>query len=342
MNKSGLVAIAITIATLVGGQALAQAPAGFVVQSLSGDLRLNTSQLAEGARGGQGTLTTGPGTQALLRFDDGMEVRLEEKSVLRLGNAAVELQAGAAEFKTGNQFALQTPQLSVAALEPSDFSVAVRDSTIVDVSRGAVRVSSTLGERVVREGATLAVPAAARSGGSDATSSSQVRRGWLGVSAGRSHIDGAATEHLIDTGSVDESSTGFKIFGGYQFHRYIGAEVAYVDLGKLSYEGSFAGVPVTGGKFKLNGIDVSALGIAPISERSMVFAKAGLFVWRAEASDTWGGTSFSSSTSGNDLSLGLGASYTTMGALALRAEIEDFRFAGQHARLLSLGLAYAF
>jgi len=147
---------------------------------------------------------------------------------------------------------------------------------------------------------------------------------------------------LIDTGSVDESSTGFKIFGGYQFHRYVGAEVAYVDLGKLSYEGSFAGVPVTGGKFKLNGIDVSALGIVPISGRSMAFAKAGMFIWSAEASDTWGSSAFSSKTSGQDLSLGLGASFTMTGALALRAEIEDFRFAGHHARLLSMGLAYAF
>ena len=342
MNKSVLVATAMTIAALAASHALAQTPAGFIVQSLSGDLRLNNSQLAEGARGAEGTLTTGPGTQALLRFDDGMEVRLKENSALRLGKT-VELQAGVAEFKTApDRFALHTPQASLAALEPSDFAVAVHDSTIVDVSRGAVRVSSTLGDRVVREGATLAVPAAARSEASDMASSPQMRRGWVGISAGRSHIDGAAAEKLIDSGSVDESSTGFKIFGSYQFHRYIGAEAAYVDLGKLSYEGSFAGVPVTGGKFKLSGIDLSALGIVPLSARSMVFAKAGLFVWRAEASDTWAGSAFSSNTSGNDLSLGLGASFTMTGALALRAEIEDFRFAGHHARLLSLGLAYGF
>src|SRR5213075_237290 len=159
---------------------------------------------------------------------------------------------------------------------------------------------------------------------------------------GRSHIDGAAAAKLIDAGSVNEEYKGYKVFGGYQLHRYIGAELAYVDLGKLLYAGSFGGVPVSDGKLKLSGFDVSVLGTLPISGRSMVFAKAGAFIWRAEAKDTYGGTAFSAKTTGRQPSLGLGASFAVTPPLAVRAEIERFKFGDHHAALVSAGLLYKF
>lgn len=69
-----------------------------------------------------------------------------------------------------------------------------------------------------------------------------------GGSIGQSDVDDEITNGLITSGSVDGKDIAFKIFGGYMFNRNFGVEGAYVDLGEVSYSGSFGGAPVTGGK----------------------------------------------------------------------------------------------
>src|SRR6185503_8167539 len=103
-------------------------------------------------------------------------------------------------------------------------------------------------------------------------------------------------------------STGFKVFGGWQFHRYLGVEAAFVDLGEAKYEGTFNGLPVTGGKLKVNGLNFAVVGRLPIGERFALFAKGGAFVWEAEAKDMTAGVSFTSKTDGTGASGGVGFS----------------------------------
>ena len=82
------------------------------------------------------------------------------------------------------------------------------------------------------------------------------------------------------------------------FNRHFGVELAYIDLGEVSYSGTFSGFPVTGGKVELSAFTVSALGVLPISEQFSVFGKVGLFKWEAEFSDTTGGVPFSGDDDG--------------------------------------------
>ena len=71
---------------------------------------------------------------------------------------------------------------------------------------------------------------------------------YIGGSVGQSNFDDSnAIPDLITSGNVDSKDTGYKIFGGYQFNQHFGLELAWVDLGKASYSGTFLGAPVTGG-----------------------------------------------------------------------------------------------
>jgi len=165
---------------------------------------------------------------------------------------------------------------------------------------------------------------------------------YMGASVGTTDADdGSVIPDLIDSGSVDGKDSGFKIFGGYAFTQSLALEFAYLDLGKISYSGTFGGLPVTGGQIETTAFNFSAVGTLPLNPSFSLFAKAGVLFWDAKARDTTGGTPFSASDDGSDLSLGLGATYHFNKNLGLRAEWEQFD-AGDGISLLSVGAVYKF
>ena len=165
---------------------------------------------------------------------------------------------------------------------------------------------------------------------------------YLGLSLGQSKLDESITEGLITSGTVDSKDTAFKLFGGYQFHRHVAIELAYVNLGEASYSGDFLGTPVTGGSVKASGFNVAGVGILPLTEEFSLFAKLGLFAWEAKASDTTGGVPFSATADGADVSFGLGASYAFTRQFSVRAEWERFKLESADADLISVGVLYRF
>ncbi|HSG75465.1 MAG TPA: outer membrane beta-barrel protein [Burkholderiales bacterium] len=146
---------------------------------------------------------------------------------------------------------------------------------------------------------------------------------------------------LITSGPVDGKDSGNKFFGGYQFSRNLGLELAYADLGKATYSGTFLGIPVTGGTAKTTGLNFSAVGTMPLNEKFELFGKIGLFAWESKASDVTGGLPFSGKADGSDLSFGFGATYNLTRNFGLRAEWEQFK-AVDNISLLSIGAAYKF
>jgi OmpA-OmpF porin, OOP family len=165
---------------------------------------------------------------------------------------------------------------------------------------------------------------------------------FIGASLGQSNVDHDIARGLITSGSVDGKDTAFKLFSGYMFGRHFGLEGAYVDLGDVSYSGSFSGTPVTGGKVELKGYNIAAMLSYPMSEEFSLFGKLGIFLWELRASDTTGGQPFSSSNRGRDVSFGLGAGYNLGRHLAVRAEWERFKLDDVGADLLSAGLVWRF
>jgi len=166
---------------------------------------------------------------------------------------------------------------------------------------------------------------------------------FVGGSIGQSDIGDEITSGLIDANrSVDGKDTAWKVFGGYMFNRNFGIEAAYVDLGEVSYSGSFGGAAVTGGKVEVNGFNIAALGSYPVTQEFSVFGKIGLFLWNAEASDTTGGVPFSAKNDGTDLSFGLGVGYSFTPNLGVRAEFERFEASDADANLISIGIVWRF
>lgn len=167
-------------------------------------------------------------------------------------------------------------------------------------------------------------------------------QGYLGISVGQSDIDEEITAGLITSGTVDGKDSAWKLFGGYLFTPNLGLEVAYVDLGEVSYSGSFFGSPVTGGTVEVNGFNVAALANLPISEQLSLFGKLGLFIWEATARDFTGGAPFSTKEDGSDISFGIGLGFNLTRNVAVRAEWERFEAAEADADLISVGLLWRF
>lgn len=170
-----------------------------------------------------------------------------------------------------------------------------------------------------------------------------------GFSVGQADVDESMViPALIDPGgNVDGKDGAFKLFGGYQFNRNVALEAAFVDLGDVSYSGNFTGTPpltgpVTGGRVQNSGLNLSAVGVLPLGQKFVLFAKAGMFLWYSEATDVTGGLATFSEEDGSDLSLGLGASVALGQRVSLRAEWERFDMSGVDVDLVTVGVAFRF
>lgn len=201
-------------------------------------------------------------------------------------------------------------------------------------------------------GGFLAVPASAAETG-----------GYFGVAAGQTKADLDEEEFNSDlaalglgaTTTADDTDTGFKIFGGYQFTRNFAIEGGYTNLGKARLDSviTSGGSGTVDGEWKGFSIDVAALGIIPLGDRFSFFGRAGVSIWTLDADVTVsgpGGTStISESESGVSPLLGIGAAYNITEKITIRAEYERHFDVGDENTtgtsdidLISLGVLFRF
>lgn len=143
--------------------------------------------------------------------------------------------------------------------------------------------------------------------------------GWYaGFGAGFSQME-------LSSGPVDISGSdfGYKLFGGYRFPRAflpwgvnVALQAAYVQPGDI-YDQS------VGSDFNLDidGIDLAAVGILPISRNWEFFGKAGAFL--ADTKVSADGIVLSNS-SDTELSLGIGFAWQTGTPFGVQVELENF------------------
>jgi len=163
---AGIVALALPLAAL----------AGAVVESLKGEVQAAGSPVTAGQKLVPPTaITTGPGAQAFLRFDDGMQIVLSENSLLRMidymftpsgvaDRAVFELLRGGARVVTGKvalnnpkQFFFRTPQTQLTVERPADFTVALVNPAYITVNTGSVLSSNGSGTVPLNAGSTSAI-----------------------------------------------------------------------------------------------------------------------------------------------------------------------------------------
>lgn len=124
------------------------------------------------------TVTTGPGGKVILRFDDGLQIAMNENSAIRIveykyrdaalaageDKAVFELVRGAARVVTGammersaDAFTMRGPQADIILREPADFSVALVNPMYLSVHQGIVVVSNQAGRLGLAQGATVSI-----------------------------------------------------------------------------------------------------------------------------------------------------------------------------------------
>jgi OmpA-OmpF porin, OOP family len=118
-------------------------------------------------------------------------------------------------------------------------------------------------------------------------------------------------------GGWDAGDTAFKIGGGYNFLKYFGAEVEWIDFGSPEKYG--LSVDITGWNF-------SGIGRWPVTDQFNLFAKLGVIMWDGDSSYRFDGTNLRGSGDGTDFSWGLGAGWNFTDHFTLNAEYQGFDF----------------
>ena len=161
--------------------------------------------------------------------------------------------------------------------------------------------------------------------------------GYLGASYGRTEVQltGAEKAAFNDLGfsEIDEVDQGFKVFGGYRFHRNFALEGFYADLGDAEFSNGAVTI-----KSATDGYGLSAVGLLPVTEQIDLFAKVGMFHWSVDATSN---VNISAGDDGTDGTYGIGAAYN-MKTVSLRAEFERFDIGGDDVDMISAGVQINF
>ena len=124
------------------------------------------------------TVSTGPGGKVILRFDDGMQVALNENTTVKIVEykfrdaslaakedlATLELSRGAVRVVTGlmverspKAFMLRGPQAELQVRDAADFSVALVNPMYLAVHQGIVVMSNQAGRLALAQGSTVQI-----------------------------------------------------------------------------------------------------------------------------------------------------------------------------------------
>jgi OOP family OmpA-OmpF porin len=140
------------------------------------------------------------------------------------------------------------------------------------------------------------------------------------------YVGASFTDTAVDVKDIDfdESDSGFKIFGGWNFLKFLGLEGGYYDMGKPSNSSD---------ELDVSAWALSARGILPLGKHFELFGKAGYMAWEIDGSlddDDF------------DLTYGVGAAVIIGSRLSIRAEYEILDVDDADIDLYSLGAAFRF
>jgi OOP family OmpA-OmpF porin len=146
-------------------------------------------------------------------------------------------------------------------------------------------------------------------------------------------------------GDCDKTDIGFKVFGGYMFTPYIGAEIAYGAFGKAKI-----GVPVAGtsvnAELKSSGFSGFVTAQYPVDNWA-VFGKLGFAYLDNEVNVSVPGFGAGNdSDSSTEFAWGVGFTYMFNKNLGVRGEYENFKYSfesnSDNIAFWSIGVQYKF
>ena len=116
--------------------------------------------------------------------------------------------------------------------------------------------------------------------------------------------------------NCDGTDTSFKIYAGKRVHENLGLEIAYHDLGKLRDKNISSSTTA-----ESQGINLSLLGIIPVSGFGYFYGKAGYMWWDADYTRS-GNSTETSDEEGSDFTYGAGFAFTFSPDYDFRIEFE--------------------
>lgn len=185
--------------------------------------------------------------------------------------------------------------------------------------------------------------------------------GWyIGGNLGRSYADidkDEISSNLLTSGfattafDADEKDTGYKLFGGYQFNKYIAVEGGYFTLGEFDFSATTQPLGTLEGKVELEGMNFDLVGMMPLSDRFSLIGRVGTQYTEAQTRFASTGainvTNSGAEQSDTNYKVGLGLQYALTRSLDVRLEFERFRIndtAGNTGDIdqISAGVVYRF
>jgi len=159
---------------------------------------------------------------------------------------------------------------------------------------------------------------------------------FLGAGIGQSSVETSPVD--IDTGiDFKGDDTGYKLFGGYAFTRFVTFELAAFDLGTISDS-----VFVYDVSTDVYGAYAAVTANLPLFKIANLYGKLGLAWWQVDGRQTNGDALPPYSDSGTDLMWGLGLRFN-LGRFGIRGEFEVFELEqADEVALVSVGLEYRF
>lgn len=175
---------------------------------------------------------------------------------------------------------------------------------------------------------------------------------YIGVSVGQGHVNGQNlaqqnADHLTANGfayadiNTAQSSTGYKIYWGYQFNRHLATELIYSYLGTYHMSGY-----TTGPAYNLNGYTkimttgLDLVGMYPFTSDMSGLVRLGYVKGKNETTvsfDGGGSTSWTDKKSG--AKFGLGAEWELANLLHFRLEAEYYYAnSNDRIRMISIGV----
>jgi OOP family OmpA-OmpF porin len=154
---------------------------------------------------------------------------------------------------------------------------------------------------------------------------------------------------IVATVDCDDTDTAFKAYAGYQFNKYLAAELGYVDLG--SPEPTATSGNVTGGfKFETKAFFVEAVGMIPVIGGLSILGRVGAARWDVDVEATGAFAPLGSeSDDGVSLVYGAGLQWMFTKNFGLRAEYEVYDSVGDEdttgesdIHMYSLGVLFKF
>ncbi|MBI1424497.1 MAG: outer membrane beta-barrel protein [Gammaproteobacteria bacterium] len=130
---------------------------------------------------------------------------------------------------------------------------------------------------------------------------------------------------------LDQTSAAGKFFGGFNVNRFLGLELAYVNLGSNYCCDTF------GSSFTQDGVSYEIVGYLPVSPYIDLFGKVGIYNWTVSSNYYY------ASDSGSNNDYGFGVNARVSRNVWLRGEYQKFQdVAGGDVNMASVGFTYHF